>query len=287
MGVDPGAKFGLALGFGLLLGFGQSGCRTHGSDPLPGPAASTVSSRPVEWGYYGDASPERWAALSPAYAACAHAGTQSPIELADRAASRGVEELRMDYRRSGLRIAHHQHVADILDDGHTIQVTVDEGSRLSTRGESYALKQFHFHTPAEHALAGRRFPMEIHFVHQSARGRFAVLAAFVDVGESNPGLAQLIEHVPGERGESVHRPDVTVDPGVHFASMTGVLAYQGSFTTPPCTENVEWLVMSTPLTASRDQIAAFADRLEGNARPLQPRGDRAIERRPFSPKLSD
>jgi carbonic anhydrase len=291
MGVGVGAKLGRALGFGLVLGFCAGGCGSSRSGPVAVPAASPApppeSSRPVEWAYHGAASPEHWAALSPAYAACAHDGTQSPIDLADVALSRGVEDIRMDYRTSGLRIAHHQHVTDILDDGHTIQVTVDEGSRLSTPSDIYDLKQFHFHTPAEHSVDGRVPPMEIHFVHRSESGRFAVLAALVDVGEPNPNLARLIEHLPDGRGESVHRPEVTIDPGVHFTSMTSAYTYQGSFTTPPCTEEVEWIVMGTPLPASRDQIAAFAEKLDGNARPIQELGERRIELRPFTPKLSD
>ena len=40
--------------------------------------------------------------------------------------------------------------------------------------ERYDLLQFHFHTPSEHRVAGRSFPMEIHFVHRNARGQLAV-----------------------------------------------------------------------------------------------------------------
>ncbi|MFO0689447.1 MAG: carbonic anhydrase family protein [Myxococcota bacterium] len=282
------ARIGRLIGLGLLgLALGAGGCRLQGGPPEAAEAASAGSSRPVEWSYHGDASPEHWAALSPAYAACGHAGTQSPIDLSAVTVIHGAADVRLDYHSSGLRIAHHQHVTDILDDGHTLQVTVDEGSRLTTPRDTYELKQFHFHTPAEHAVDGRIHPMEVHFVHRSASGRFAVLAAFVDVGESNPNMARLIEHFPDERGETVHRPDVTVDPGVHFTSMASVYAYQGSFTTPPCTEDVEWLLMSEPLPAGRDQIAAFAEKLEGNARPIQARGDRPIELRLFTQKLSD
>ncbi|MBY0400084.1 carbonic anhydrase family protein [Myxococcota bacterium] len=240
------------------------------------------SSRPVEWGYRGGASPERWASLDPAYSACGHAGTQSPIDLAGETVSDGSTPIRMDYRPTGLRIAHHQHVTDILDDGHTIQVTVEEGSRLTTPRDTYALRQFHFHAPSEHVIDGRAHPLEIHFVHRSASGRFAVVAAFVDPGEPNTNFARLIEHFPAERGAVVHRPEVTIDPGAHFAKTLSAFSYAGSFTTPPCTEDVEWIVLGDPLTASRDQIEAFAAKLEGNARPIQLRGDREIGLRSLS-----
>ncbi|MDZ7648146.1 MAG: carbonic anhydrase family protein [Cytophagales bacterium] len=56
---------------------------------------------------------------------------------------------------------------DILDNGHTIQVTVDEGSTFTFAGKTYNLKQFHFHTPSEHTIDGKNLPMEMHMVHQS------------------------------------------------------------------------------------------------------------------------
>lgn len=260
------------------------GCRTDAASPAA-TSAATPSSRPVEWGYRGELSPERWASLSPAYSACGHAGTQSPIDLTGETVSEGAVQVRMDYRPSGLRIAHHQHVTDILDDGHTIQVTVEEGSQLTTPRDLYALKQFHFHAPSEHTVDGRSHPLEIHFVHRSAAGRYAVLAAFVDVGEPSPNLARLIEHFPAERGAVVHRPEVTIDPGAHFATTVTAFAYAGSFTTPPCTEDVEWIVIDDPLPASPEQIEAFAAKLEDNARPSQVRGGRAIGVRSLSRML--
>ena len=251
-----------------------------GGGPIPGPGSeATPSSRPVEWGYRGELSPDRWAGLSPAYEACRHVGTQSPIDLPGDLGPGDTVRIEMDYRPSGLRIAHHRNVTDILDDGHTIQVTVEEGSQLTTPRDVYALRQFHFHSPSEHSIDGRIHPLEVHFVHRSPSGRFAVLAALIDRGEANPNLARLIEHFPPERGAVVHRPEIEIDPGAHFAKTLSALTYAGSFTTPPCTEDVEWLVLDEPLTASSEQIEKFAEKLEGNARPVQPRGSRTIGRR--------
>ena len=68
-----------------------------------------------------------------------------------------------------LRIAHHEHVADGINNGHTIQVTYDEGDILTVGDRAYELVQYHFHTPSEHTFAGRRYPMEMHLVHESHR----------------------------------------------------------------------------------------------------------------------
>jgi carbonic anhydrase len=47
--------------------------------------------------------------------------------------------------------------------------------------------------------------------------------------------------------------------------------YNGSLTTPPCSEGVRWLIMKQPMTVSRAQIEAFEHALGfANNRPVQP-----------------
>ncbi len=38
-----------------------------------------------------------------------------------------------DYQAASLRVARTEHVVDVLDNGHTIQVTYDEGSTITLR----------------------------------------------------------------------------------------------------------------------------------------------------------
>lgn len=269
-------------------GRGAPGSESAATETAP----SETVGRPVEWGYAGARGPERWSTLSPSYSACAHAGTQSPIDLVTRdvgssagsSAREASDEarLRFEYQLSSLRVAHHRHVSDIVDDGHTIQVTLDEGSHITTPTGIHALRQFHFHAPAEHRIDGRAFPLEIHFVHRSAAGHFAVVAALVEVGPGNPNLGRLVEHLPARHGDQVHRPHVTIDPAGHLADTGAVLAYHGSLTTPPCSEQVEWFVLRDPLSASADQIEAIARKIAPNARPLQDGGGRVIALEPMA-----
>jgi carbonic anhydrase len=182
----------------------------------------------------------------------------------------------MDYRQTGLKIAHHEHVTDILDNGHTLQVTVDEGSTLTTERGAYALKQFHFHAPSEHTVDGKAFPLEVHFVHQSASGAFAVLSVFVEEGPENANFRTLIANLPAAKGEAIFRPEVRLDLALQLPADSASYRYLGSFTTPPCTEDVEWLVLRGTAKASGAQIATFVDRLNHNNRPLQPLNGRAI-----------
>lgn len=226
-----------------------------------------VSARPAEWGYEGDKGPTNWASLSEAYSACAKGAMQSPVDLPS-AQTKAAEGFAMSYGNAKVKIAHHEHVEDILDNGHTIQVTVEEGSTIRTAKDTYALKQFHFHTPSENKVDGKQYPLEIHFVHQSAQGDFAVVAAFFEVGKANPTLQKLIDNFPAAKGGETEL-EGTLDLSLQLAGKMDVFHFLGSFTTPPCTENVEWMLLKTPRVASKEQIAAFAAKLGNNNRPTQ------------------
>ena len=66
------------------------------------------------------------------------------------------------------------------------------GSTLIVDGKRYALKQFHFHHPGEHAVDGKKFPLEIHFVNKSEDGKLAVLGVLVVEGAPSPWLKPLL-----------------------------------------------------------------------------------------------
>jgi carbonic anhydrase len=240
----------------------------------PAPAAKPTA-RPVHWGYTGDVDPSHWGALTPVYAACGDGKSQSPINIISKSES-GNPKLSLDYKTTSLKIAHHEHVDDILDNGHTIQVTVEEGSSFTLNDKTYNLKQFHFHTPSEHTVDGKHFPLEMHWVHQSADDSFGVIGLLFDEGKANENFAKIIEHMPSLPGESTHFTDVKLDLNVHVPKNISAYHYIGSFTTPPCTENVEWLMLRNKFTLSKEQIAAFSSRLKNNNRPVQATNDRKI-----------
>jgi carbonic anhydrase len=237
------------------------------SAPEPAAATEKPSARPAEWGYTGELDPSHWAKLSPAYEACAAGVMQSPVDIPAKSAKSG-DAFRFSYGSARVTVAHHEHVDDIVDNGHTIQVTVEEGSALTTAKDTYSLKQFHFHTPSENKVDGKSFPMEAHFVHQSAQGAFAVVAVFFKEGAKNDSLQKLIDHFPANKGEKT-AVEGAIDLSLHVPPKADTFHFLGSFTTPPCTENVEWIVYKDPKTASKEQLAAFATKLTNNNRPTQ------------------
>ena len=218
------------------------------------------------WSYSGEAGPPNWAELSPEYAACAGVN-QSPVDLAAFVEA-DLAPIEFSYAQSGTAI---------LNNGHTVQVESGDGSAIILDGRVYRLLQFHFHAPSENHIEGVEFPMEVHFVHVGPEGGLAVIAVMFAAGEHNAALAQSWRHMPS--ADERHVFDAPIAPADLLPEARDYYRFNGSLTTPPCTEGVIWLVMKAPTSASSEQIAAFADALHGpNNRPVQPRNARVVLR---------
>jgi carbonic anhydrase len=227
----------------------------------PGPGSNLGS-----WSYEGATGPDYWAELDAGYAACRIGSFQSPIALSTyRAPVFG--SLRFDYRAiTPIRI---------VNDGITVNVSGVPSCSIQLDGERYELLQLHFHHPAEHTLDGARLDVEIHFVHRSAAGKFAVIGILARSGMEHEVLTAFLPGLPQVANMDVvigglFYPEDLFPPGRAYAR------YLGSRTMPPCDEGVEWLVMSEPIELSPDQIAAVTAACPANARPLQPLNGRAV-----------
>jgi carbonic anhydrase len=228
-------------------------------------ATSAPAAAAPRWSYYGADGPDRWAALSNAFATCGSGREQSPIDLT-RATDRDLANPQMAYQAGEARI---------VDDGHTVEVDLDGGNVLTLDGVPYRLAQLHFHSPSEHTVNGNSFAVELHLVHRGDSGAVAVVGVFIAGGSQNPGLVPVLAALPSKEGREVRLRE-PFDPTTLLPDDRRAYRYAGSLTTPPCTEGVSWVVMATPIQASGQQIAALARALEGNNRPSQALGDRAV-----------
>lgn len=240
-------------------------------------SVSKTTARPAYWAYEGEDGPAAWATLSPAYAICGEGKNQSPINIEKLHISTGAH-WSLNYKNTSLHIAHNEHMNDIIDNGHTIQANVDAGSSFTFQSKTYRLKQFHFHTPSEHTIDGQQLPMEIHLVHQASDGSLAVIAILVTEGKKrNENLDKIIANLPDAKGESRHMKTDSINVDIHMPKDNHAYHYIGSLTTPPCAENVQWLVLRQTIVATADQIKAFSSRIGHNNRPTQPLNGRAVQ----------
>lgn len=218
------------------------------------------------WGYSGEAGPAHWSKLDAKYEMCGLGRNQSPIDLGSFVEA-DLKPLKLDYKAGA---------AEIVNNGHAIQANYAPGSALTVDGRTFELKQFHFHSPSENRVGGKSFPLEGHLVHADKDGNLAVVAVMFQEGAANPLLAKLWEKMPAKAGEKAALPD-----GLSVTQMLPAnrdyYRFNGSLTTPPCSEGVWWLVLKNSATVSKAQVEKFSKTVGfANNRPIQPVNARPV-----------
>lgn len=215
-----------------------------------------------DWNYK---VPEKWSNVNVKYQACSGLN-QSPIDIRNTIEAE-LPPLKFNYKTSA---------KSITNKGHTIQVDFKSGATLALDNKIFELKQLHVHSPSENTILGKSYPMELHLVHATEQGELAVVALMFESGKDNSKLQHIWALLPKKIGET--RTFDSKDQAADFLPKNlDYYRFNGSLTTPPCTEGVRWLVMKEIQQASPTQIKAFADLMaEPNNRPVQPIGSRII-----------
>ncbi|NJN65468.1 MAG: carbonic anhydrase family protein [Chloroflexaceae bacterium] len=228
---------------------------------------SGTSHEAAHWSYEGNTGPSHWGDLSPDYRTCKTGKNQSPIDLTGAMPVANLPELIVNYRTLPVSATMHNNT-------HTIQVDENTGSTLIYNGTTYRLLQYHFHNPSEHTINGEPAAMELHLVHRDDEGNYLVVGVLFEAGAENPVLAGFWDALPEEEGETTLGAEVNI---ADILPIDGIYeAYEGSLTTPPCTEGVHWIMMKTPVEMSQEQIDYYGSFLGGTARPVQRLNNRAI-----------
>ncbi len=215
----------------------------------------------VHWDYEGAMGPENWGKEFPT---CGKGKSQAPLNIKGP-----FEKVRFsvapDYKQGQLKI---------VNNGHTIQVNVPGGSKIRIDGKPYDLLQFHFHRPSEEHIDGKPSAMVVHFVHKNTEGELAVLGVMLREGNENPGIKTLWTHAPKAEGPEVVPDGVMFNPANLLPREMDFFHYDGSLTTPPCTEKVKFFILKSQVNISKEQVTDFPFKM--NARPVQPTNGRPI-----------
>jgi carbonic anhydrase len=213
------------------------------------------------WGYEGEMGPEKWGKEFPT---CAKGKSQSPLDIKGPFVKSRIV-VSADYKEGPLKM---------LNNGHTIQVVVNPGSKLRIDGVAHELLQFHFHRPSEEKIDGKPMAMVVHFVHKNADGKLAVLGVLLKEGNENPGIKTLWANLPKEENVEYAPDGVNFNPGNLLPREFDFYSYEGSLTTPPCTEGVRFFILKTTVNIAKEQVQAFPFKM--NARPVQPLNGREL-----------
>lgn len=231
-------------------------------------ACTTFAAETVHWSYSGDAGPQHWGSLSEDFASCRVGKNQSPIDI--------ITDDMVEAKLDPLILEYNGETTEIVNNGHALQLNVTGSSALKVEGQEFKLVQFHMHSPSEHKINGEAFPLEVHFVHQNDKGELAVVGRLYREGEVHSELWHIGQKAP-KAGNSV--PFVSqlkdVFPKASY-KVTEYYRYEGSLTTPPCTEGLRWYVYPTIGTVSRQQIDSYIELIGVDARDPQPINARMV-----------
>lgn len=158
--------------------------------------------------------------------------------------------------------------------------------RLVLRDESkkekvYTPLQMHHHAPSEHTVDGKNYDMELHIVHTAKNNtELSVIGIFFDqkVGGNgeNEFLQKIITAQDGANTTAVRDwvpSAVDINNLLSKLDKSKLVHYEGSLTTPPCAEIVEWNVFIDPQPISTAQLQFFTRNWAGNSTFAQGRGN--------------
>jgi len=162
----------------------------------------------------------------------------------------------------------------------------------------YTAKAVTFHTPSEHTIGGMPAEMEMQIRHiEKKTNRTAIVSIMFQKGRNNTVMGPVFEAMKkmgaptlykgkrkGKReGKARGMPKGSMPLGpldlldvIPFDP--GFVIYPGSLTTPPCTENVLWIIVDKKIEVSLEQINVIRNIVGDNARPVQERNGRVVKR---------
>lgn len=220
----------------------------------------------IAWSYEGQGGAVNWGRLKPEYATCATGQRQSPIDLRDGIAV-DLEPIQFAYSPASFRV---------VDSGRNLQVAI-YGGGFSLLGRNFDLIRIQFHHPAEVTMDGKTFDMDAQLVHKSEDGKLAIVTILLEQGTENTLVQKVLNNLPLEKGGEVAPPGQSLDMSNLLPVNRRYFTFMGSLTTPPCTEDVLWLVLRQPQQISPEQLSIFQRLYKPNARPVQPGFGRIIK----------
>ncbi|XP_072472602.1 carbonic anhydrase 6 isoform X2 [Notamacropus eugenii] len=197
----------------------------------------------------------------------------------------------------------------LVNNGHSVQLSLPSTMQI-VRGLSHIFTavQMHFHWGgktgkshgSEHTVNGAHYDSEMHIVHYNsdqysssdeAQGKpngLAVLAVFLQAkkGHKNAHFEKIISHLSEIQnvGENVTLNSIDIK---HLLpdNLSKYYRYNGSLTTPPCSENVTWMILKETVTISKKQLDELQnsvlnndhETLQNNFREVKPLNHRRVE----------
>ncbi|KAF5590956.1 carbonic anhydrase [Fusarium pseudocircinatum] len=198
-----------------------------------------------------------WGRLNPDYHLCQDGTQQSPIPIALKQGL-SLEHLIKEWNYPD------EITGNFFNWGYGPAFTVQNEDQVWTQNPSFSfdnetvyLKGWHIHAPADHTVERHRSRAELHLVHVNAQGKErAVLAIRLDPGnKANSFFGQLPKMI------GFNETDVSEEATLNHRLLLESVdyfdefwTYEGSLTSPPCTEGIRFFIARPILFTSVQQM---------------------------------
>jgi carbonic anhydrase len=221
---------------------------------------------------------------------------QSPIDIVLSAAAEGSAQappLQFDFEHQGApdSAVTESIRENLVINNHTWELLWDVDDVATNKygmvvdGKVYRLREFHFHSPSEHTVDGNHYDMEAQHVHvcegtgcitqDNPDDEILVVSVFLRAGGANTYLDSFWEQYnaapdPEASGPQVYVSDLA-NPYRNFMPVDkSFYSYEGSTTTPPCTQSVQWRLLEHPVEMSQEQLTAYHQSVNSLRQPATP-----------------
>lgn len=212
-----------------------------------------------DWSYKDNTAPQYWANINPLYLGCAEGNQQSPINITTKNVKKGAMQFELHYNvAKGV---------NLVLNHNTFKMVYPQGSFLEMGGSRYQLKEIYFKTPSENTIDTFRSMLEAQFLHEDSKGNKVILSVLFVEGRANPLFDVIVKNLPTQPNKA----NFIANVDIYKLLPNNLTSYQfdGSLTTPPCSQGVRWIVLNEAMTLSQRQIDSMRNITNANARPLQ------------------
>ncbi|WP_180232897.1 carbonic anhydrase family protein [Bacillus sp. AFS055030] len=226
--------------------------------------SAVTAARNEDWSYTGKTGPNYWGSINKEYALCSNGKQQSPVNI-DQTKKKSLP-LGINYHNDLFKIEKSQYTLNFIPINHS--------NSINLNGINYTLQQFHFHTPSEHTINGKRSDLEIHFINESKQKSIITIGVLVESGRLNKEFQKILHTNPIDDDFVGKVVKLNLQSFIPYTSKK--FSYTGSFTTPPCTEGIKWIIYNKPIQFSEEQIQTYQNYFNPNSRPVQPLNGRDL-----------
>ncbi|PQE18816.1 carbonic anhydrase protein [Rutstroemia sp. NJR-2017a WRK4] len=229
---------------------------------IPSRLGKRADATTTEWAY--DAS-YNWAMINPDYSLCQTGTQQSPIQLSLSTGFSRLHTPSFSYSTPFTGTLYNWGYGLAFTSPSSNSSAITTHPSLSYDNTTLYLQSWHIHAPADHTVSGDRSKAELHLVHADASGVARAVVGFlvdpVAYNDSSAADSAWFASLGNVNDFPMYNNDTKIEMSLDMRQVVAEVdgykdfwTYEGSLTSPPCTEGKRWFVAGKVLRLGTRQM---------------------------------